>query len=66
MSRAFPFLRKDLDGIGIVVSSADTVALPRIGRAPTAEDIYFLQKVDVRIADEGEMKGADVPTSTGQ
>ena len=37
--RAFAFLRRELEGIGIVVNPAKTIALPPKEYAPTAEEI---------------------------
>ena len=39
--RAFAFLRRELEDIGIVVNTSKTVALPPKGHAPTAEEIDF-------------------------
>ncbi|CAN0557065.1 unnamed protein product [Laminaria digitata] len=62
--RAFVFLRRELDDIGIVVSSAKTVALPPKGHASTAEKISLLESVDVRISDEGRVTVVSVPIGT--
>ncbi|CAN0409834.1 unnamed protein product, partial [Laminaria digitata] len=62
--RAFAFLRRELDDIGIVVSPAKTVALPPKGHAPTAEKISLLESVDVHIADEGRVTVVSVPIRT--
>ncbi|CAN0521080.1 unnamed protein product, partial [Laminaria digitata] len=62
--RAFAFLRRELDDIGIVVSPAKIVALPPKGHAPTAEKISLLESVDVRIADEGRVTVVSVPIGT--
>ncbi|CAN0519985.1 unnamed protein product [Laminaria digitata] len=62
--RAFAFLRRELDDIGIVVSPAKTVALPPKGHAPTAEKILLLERVDVSIADEGRVTVLSVPIGT--
>ena len=51
--RAFAFLRQELEGIGIVVNPAKTVALPPKGHAPTAEEISLLESVAVSITGEG-------------
>ncbi|CAN0489423.1 unnamed protein product, partial [Laminaria digitata] len=62
--RAFAFLRRELDDIGIAVSPAKTVALPPKGHAPTAEKISLLESVDVRISDEGRVTVVSVPIGT--
>ncbi|CAN0560929.1 unnamed protein product [Laminaria digitata] len=62
--RAFAFLRRELDDIGIVVSPAKTVALSPKGHTPTAEKISLLQSVDVRISDEGRVTVGSVPIGT--
>ncbi|CAM9612988.1 unnamed protein product, partial [Laminaria digitata] len=62
--RAFAFVRRELDGIGIVVSPAKTVAPPPKGHVPTAEKISLLESVDVRIADEGRVTVVSVPIGT--
>ena len=49
--RVFAFLQRELDGIGIVINAAETVALPPKGHAPTADEISLLEGVEVRIAD---------------
>ena len=59
--RAFAFLRRVLEAIGVVVNNAKTVAFPPKGHAPTAEEISLLQSVDVRIVDEGEITVVGVP-----
>ena len=51
--RTFAFLRRELDGIGIVVNAAKTVALPPKGHSPTMEEISLLESVMVLISDEG-------------
>ncbi|CAN0290043.1 unnamed protein product, partial [Laminaria digitata] len=62
--RAFAFLRRGLDDIGIVVSPAKTVALPPKGHAPTAEKISLRESIDVRIAEEGRVTVVSVPIGT--
>ncbi|CAN0514005.1 unnamed protein product [Laminaria digitata] len=62
--KAFAFLRRELDDIGIVVSPAKTVVLPPKGHAPTAEKISRVESVDVRIADEGRVTVVSVPIGT--
>ena len=37
--RAFAFLRREVEDIGIVVNTSKTVALPPKGHAPTAQEI---------------------------
>ena len=64
MVRAFVFLRRELDDIGIVINAANTVALPPTGHAPTAEEISLLKSVEVRIADEGGVAVVGVPIGT--
>ncbi|CAN0458038.1 unnamed protein product, partial [Laminaria digitata] len=64
MVRAFAFLRRELDDIGIVVSPAKTVALPPKGHALTAEKISLLESVDVRISDKGRVTVGSVPIGT--
>ncbi|CAM9984463.1 unnamed protein product [Laminaria digitata] len=62
--RAFAFLQRELDHIGIVANPAKTVALPPEGHAPTAEEISLLESVDVRIADVGRVTVVGVPIGT--
>ena len=62
--RAFAFLRRELDDIGIVVNAAKTVAPPPKGHAPTMEGISLLESVEVRIADEGGVTVVGVPIGT--
>ena len=62
--RAFAFLRRELDDIGIVVNAAKTVALPPKGHAPTMEEISLLESGEVRIADEGGVTVVGVPLGT--
>ncbi|CAN0596235.1 unnamed protein product, partial [Laminaria digitata] len=62
--RAFAFLRRELDDIGIVVSPVKIVALPPKEHAPTVEKISLLESVDVRIADEGRVTVVSVPMGT--
>lgn len=50
--RAFAFLRRELDDIGLVINPAKIVALPPKGHAPTTEESSLLESVDVDIADE--------------
>ena len=64
--RAFAFLRQELEGIGIVVNPAKTVALPPKGHAPTPEEISLLEGVDVSITGEGGATVADVPIGTDE
>ncbi|CAN0515098.1 unnamed protein product, partial [Laminaria digitata] len=64
--RAFAFLRRELDDIGIVVTPAKTVALPPKGHAPTAEKTSLLESVDVRVSDEGRVTVVSVPIGTEQ
>ena len=59
-------LRRELDGIGVVVNPTKTVALPPKGYAPTVEDISILDSVDVRIADKGEVTVVGVPIDTDE
>ena len=53
--RTMPFLRGDLDGIGIVVTPATTVALSPKWRIPTVEKISLRASIDARIAEEGKV-----------
>ena len=64
--RAFAFLRRQLDDIGIVVNPAKTVAPPPKGHAPTAKEISILDSIDVRIADEGGAMVVRVPIGTDE
>ena len=64
--RAFAFLRRELEDIGIVVNTSKTVALLPKGHAPTAEDISLLEGVDVRIVDEEEVTAVGVPIGTDE
>ncbi|CAN0339095.1 unnamed protein product, partial [Laminaria digitata] len=64
--RAFAFLRRELDDIGIVINPAKTVALPPKGHAPTAEEISLLESVGVRIAGEGGVTVVGVPIGTDE
>ena len=64
--RAFAFLRWELEDIGIVVNHAKTIALPRKGYAPTAEEISLLESVDVRIAGKGGATVVGVPIGTDE
>ena len=50
--RAFAFLRREVEDIGIVVNTAMTVALPPKGHAPTTE-ISLLESVGVHFVDKG-------------
>ena len=65
-ARAFAFLRRELEAIGIVVNTAKTVALPPKGHAPTAEEISLLESVGVRIENEGGMTVVDIPIVTDE
>ena len=49
-----------------MVNPTKTVALPPKGHAPTAEDISLLERVDVRIADEGGVAVVGVPSGTDE
>ena len=62
--RAIAFLRRELDDIGIVVNAAKTVELPPRMLAPMAEVISLLERVEVRIADEGGVTVGGVPIGT--
>ena len=64
--RPFPFLRREVEDIGIAVNPANTVALPPKGHAPTAEEIPLLESVDVRIAGEEGVTAVDVPIGTDE
>lgn len=50
---AIPFLRRGLDGIGIVANPAKAVALPVEGSVQTAEDNLLLASFDIQITEEG-------------
>ena len=63
-AKAFAFLRRELNDIGIVVNAAKTVALPPEEHAPTAEDISLDESVEVCIADEGGVTVVGVPIAT--
>ena len=62
--KAFAFLRRELDDVGVVVNAAKTVAQPPKGHAPTAEEIWLLESVEVRIADEGGVMAVGAPIGT--
>ena len=62
--KAFAFLRRELDDVGVVVNAAKTVAQPPKERAPTADEILLLESVEVRIADEGGVTVVGVPIGT--
>ena len=64
--RAFAFLRRELEDIGIVVNPANTIALPPKGYAPTAEEVSLLESVDVRIVGEGGATVVGVPIGTDE
>ena len=64
--RAFAFLQREPEDIGIVVNTATTVALPLKGHAPTVEEISLLESVDIRIVGEGEVTVVGVPIGTGE
>ena len=64
--RAFAFLRRELEDIGIVVNTSKTVALSPKGHAPTAEDISLLESVDVCVADEAGVTVVGVPIGTDE
>ena len=64
--RAFAFLRRELDDIGIVVNPAKTVVLPPKGHAPMTGEISLLESVDVRIADEGGVTVVGAPIGTDE
>ena len=57
--KAFAFLQRELEDIGIVVNTSKTVALPPKSHAPTAEEISLLQSVDVRADAVGVPTGTD-------
>ena len=66
--RAFAFLRRELEDVGVVVNPTKTIARPPKGYAPTAEGISLLliESVDVRIAVEGGVTGVGVPIGTDE
>ena len=64
--RAFAFLRRELEDIGIVINTSKTVALPEKSHAPTAEDISILKSVDVRVAYKGGVTVVGVPTGNDE
>ena len=59
--RAFAFLRREIEDIGIVVNTSKTVALPPKDHAPKAKEISLLERVDVCVADERGMTVVGVP-----
>lgn len=61
---AVPFLRQEVDEIGIATDPTITVALhPRV-EVPTAEEIALLTNVDVRITEESGATVVGVPVDT--
>ena len=64
--RAFAYLRRELEDIGIAVNPAKTIAQQPKGHAPTAEEISLLESVDVRIANEGGATVVGFPTGTDE
>ena len=62
--RAFAFLRRELDDIGIMVNAAKTVALPPKGHSPTVEKISLLESIEVLIADKEGVTVVGVPIGT--
>lgn len=61
-----PLLLRELDGIGIGANLIKTVALPLPpnGHVPAVEDIYFLESVDVRLAEDGGVTRVGNPIGT--
>ena len=64
--RAFAFLGRELEDIGIVVNPAKTIALPPKGYAPRAEEISLLESVDVCIESKGGTTVVGVPIGTDE
>ena len=64
--RAFAFLRRELEDVGLVANPAKTVALQPKGPAPTAEEMSLLERVDVRIVGEGGVTVVGVPIGTDE
>ena len=64
--RAFAFLRRELEDIGIVVNPTKTIALPPKRCAPTVEEISLLESVGVRIAGEGGAAVVGIPIGTDE
>ena len=64
--RAFAFLRRELEDVGVVVNPTKTIARPPKGYAPTAEGISLLESVDVRIVGEGGATVVGVPIGTDE
>ena len=64
--RAFAFLRRELEDIGVVVNTSKTVALPPKGHSPTAEEVSLLESVDVRGADKGGVTEVGAPIGTDE
>ena len=64
--RAFAFLRRVLEDIGIVINPTKTIALPPKGYAPTAEGMSLLESVGVRIASKGGAAVVGVPIGTDE
>ena len=63
--RVIAFLRRQLDGIDIVVNHAKTVALQPKEHAPTTEVMSLLERVDIIVADEaGVTRSVGVPIGT--
>ena len=55
--KAFAFLQRELEYIGLVADAAETVALRPKGHALTVEEISLLDSIEVRIADNGGVTG---------
>ena len=62
--RAFAFLRRELEDIGVVVNTSKTVAVPPKGHAPTAEEMLLVESVDARVVDEELLTVVGVPIGT--
>ena len=64
--RVFAFLRRELEGVSIVVNTSKTMALPPKGHGRTAEEISLLESVDVRVADGEGVTVVGVPNGTDE
>ena len=62
--KAFAFLQRELEDIGIVVNTSKTMVLPPKDHGPRAEEISLLESVDVRVADKGGVTVVGVPIGT--
>ena len=51
-----PFLQRELPNVGIAVNPRKTVAVPPKGHVATPGDNFFLDGIEVRMAERGGMK----------